>query len=71
MTPVVILGPQILAKKYKGKMFKKLKNYNATITMDTFLERVDLNCLYFDLKQILGPQERFNNTYTKFYKSTK
>lgn len=44
MTPVVILGPQILAKKYKGKMFKKLKNYNATITMDTFLERVDLNC---------------------------
>lgn len=47
VTSVVILRPRILAKTCIGKMFKNvLKNYNATIIMEAFLERVDVNCLY-------------------------
>lgn len=71
MTPVVILRPRILAKKCIGKRFKNflLKNYNATIIMEAFLERVDLNFLYEDLRQILGPHERRFNLKHRYLKT--
>lgn len=37
--------------------------------MDTFFERVDLHCLYFDLRQILGPQERFNLKHRNIFEN--
>lgn len=73
MTPVVILRPRILAKKCKGKMFKNflLKNYNAPVIMEAFSERVDLNCLYCDLRQILWPHERRFNLKHRYLKTKK
>lgn len=60
--PRLILGaPKFYVEVNRKDVLKSyFKNYNATVIMQTFLERQILNCLNGDPRLILGAQKGLN-----------